>query len=93
MPSAWFGYDRSTIGGQSSSFTFQFSSKLRANDHERVCEGTGQNSLIPQILQQSYILSTPPRNGAAASSQTERGITAKSVICRSNWFANHLMPI
>ncbi|XP_018647688.1 hypothetical protein Smp_003340 [Schistosoma mansoni] len=41
---------------------------------------TGENSLIPQVLQQSYILNTPPRSGAVTVSVTERGITAKNII-------------
>ncbi|GAA52193.1 hypothetical protein CLF_107492 [Clonorchis sinensis] len=38
------------------------------------------NSLIPQVVQQSYIFSTAPTPGVAAVSLTERGITSKSII-------------
>ncbi|TNN16586.1 ER membrane protein complex subunit 1 isoform 1 [Schistosoma japonicum] len=57
-----------------------FSSLFRASDVDGFCSSTGENSLIPQVLQQSYILNTPPRSGAAAVSITDRGITAKNVI-------------
>ncbi|CAL8071729.1 unnamed protein product [Calicophoron daubneyi] len=57
-----------------------FSSLYRTTDASGICSSTLENSLVPQVLQQSYILSTPPVAGAASVSLTERGITSKSII-------------
>ncbi|TGZ65078.1 hypothetical protein CRM22_006038 [Opisthorchis felineus] len=57
-----------------------FSSLFRATDSDGICNTTGANSLIPQVVQQSYIFSTAPTPGVAAVSLTERGITSKSII-------------
>lgn len=65
--------------GDLSSFS-RFSSLFRASDVDGFCSSTGENSLIPQVLQQSYILNTPPRSGGVTVSVTERGITAKNII-------------
>ncbi|CAH8440658.1 unnamed protein product [Heterobilharzia americana] len=58
----------------------RFSSLFRASDVDGFCGSTGENSLVPQVFQQSYILNTPPRSGAVAVSITDRGITSKNII-------------
>lgn len=60
-----------------------FSSLYRSTDSGGICQSTGTHSIVPQVLQQSYIFSTAPTHGVAAASHTERGITAKSIICKS----------
>ncbi|VDP85667.1 unnamed protein product [Echinostoma caproni] len=72
------------VSNQSLWFRTYFSSLYRSTDSGGICESTGAHSLIPQVLQQSYIFSTAPTHGAAAASLTERGITSKSVICKSS---------
>ncbi|KAA3671932.1 uncharacterized protein DEA37_0006321, partial [Paragonimus westermani] len=57
-----------------------FSSLYRTSEADGKCSATGADSLIPQVMQQSYILTTPPCNGVAAVSLTERGITSKSIV-------------
>ncbi|THD20530.1 ER membrane protein complex subunit 1 [Fasciola hepatica] len=92
FPTSWFS---SFAGGTSESnlvadstdpkprnrgFRAYFSSLYRSTDSGGICQSTGAHSIIPQVLQQSYIFSTAPTHGAAAASLTERGITAKSVV-------------
>ncbi|KAF5399731.1 hypothetical protein PHET_07178, partial [Paragonimus heterotremus] len=57
-----------------------FSSLYRTSEADGKCSMTGADSLVPQVMQQSYILTTPPCNGVAAVSLTERGITSKSIV-------------
>ncbi|CAH8825216.1 unnamed protein product [Trichobilharzia szidati] len=70
----------SSSKSDSNSVSSRFSSLFRASDVDGFCGSTGENSLVPQVFQQSYILSTPPRSGAAAVSITDRGITSKNII-------------
>ncbi|TPP58917.1 ER membrane protein complex subunit 1 [Fasciola gigantica] len=92
FPTSWFS---SFAGGTSESnlvpdstdpkprnrgFRAYFSSLYRSTDSGGICQSTGAHSIIPQVLQQSYIFSSAPTHGVAAASLTERGITAKSVV-------------
>ncbi|CAH8507627.1 unnamed protein product [Dicrocoelium dendriticum] len=95
LPTSWFlsltslgpkqgnanllGQDPSPLGLSDGS-DYIFSSLLRSTDVDGTCSGTGASPIVPQILQQSYILTTPPGHGVAAVSLTERGITSKSII-------------
>jgi len=56
-----------------------FSSQQRAVNSAGLGFADG-SSLIPEILQRSYILASPVRSGGVAVSITERGITAKSLL-------------
>ncbi|CAI2722726.1 unnamed protein product [Schistosoma spindalis] len=78
---SWLLSNPSSLKGSGDLSGFsRFSSLFRASDVDGFCGSTGENSLIPQVLQQSYILNTPPRSGAVTVSVTERGITAKNII-------------
>lgn len=80
IPSWLLSNPSSSKGSGDLSGFSRFSSLFRASDVDGFCGSTGENSLIPQVLQQSYILNTPPRSGAVTVSVTERGITAKNII-------------
>ncbi|VDP18306.1 unnamed protein product [Schistosoma margrebowiei] len=78
---SWLLSNPSSLKGSGDLSGFsRFSSLFRASDVDGFCGSTGENSLIPQVLQQSYILNTPPRSGAVTVSVTERGITSKNII-------------
>ena len=58
----------------------QFSSLRRAAHSAH--GGSESGVLVPDILQRAFILASPLRSGALAVSLTERGITAKSLLCK-----------
>ncbi len=70
-------------------FTSSFSQSrpgesTRFSSLQRAANGEPQSptaALVPQILQRAYILASPVRSGAVAVSLTERGVTAKSLLC------------
>lgn len=59
-----------------------FSSLIRAANSAH--GAANESVLIPDFLQRAFILASPLRSGALAVSLTERGITAKSLICMLN---------
>ena len=94
VPSPWEILVNSIIPPSPSSLSspeqdgHQFSSLRRAAHSAH--GGSGSGVLIPDILQRAFILASPLRSGALAVSLTERGITAKSLLCRSTLHSQSL---
>lgn len=85
VPSPWEIMISSLLPSTSSAFLDKrdnhnhFSSLSRAAHSAH--GGKNEGVLIPDLLQRVFILASPLRSGALAVSLTERGITAKSLLC------------